>query len=121
MAVEHLEVLKKGLKILQKQVKAKKEKLQAQLAQKKSISSQDERWLDHEANLVDEQRILEALEKASDFEKSLEELDDAQKDVIRKLQEAASDQGKIAGDKQKCTHIICHSGEIYINKSTQRL
>ena len=45
------------------------------------------RWLDHEANLMDEQQILEALEKASDFEKSLEELDDAQKDVIRKLQE----------------------------------
>ena len=83
MAVEHLEVLKKGLKILQKWVKAKKEKLQAQPAQKKSISSQDERWLDHEANLVDKQQILEALENASDYEKILEELDDAQKKITR--------------------------------------
>ena len=45
------------------------------------------RWLDHEANLMDEQQILKALKKTSDFKKHLEELDDAQKDVIRKLQE----------------------------------
>jgi len=49
MALETLEVLKKGLKILQNPVKDKKEKLQAQLAKKVLISSQDENWLDHEA------------------------------------------------------------------------
>ena len=38
-------VLKKGLKILQAQVK---EKLQAQLVERKSISSHDEKWLDNE-------------------------------------------------------------------------
>lgn len=50
-----LEVLRKGLKVLENQVKPRKEALQAQLAGRKSISSQDEQWLDHDANLVDEQ------------------------------------------------------------------
>ena len=61
MPLGPLEVQKKGLKTLQAQVKAKKEKLQAQLHEKKSISSLDEKWLDNEANLVDEQQVLEAL------------------------------------------------------------
>jgi hypothetical protein len=39
MALKPLEVLKKGLKILQNQVKDKKEKPQAQLAEKVLISS----------------------------------------------------------------------------------
>jgi len=43
MPLQSLEVLKKGLKTLQAQVKAKKEKLQAQLHEKKSISSLDKK------------------------------------------------------------------------------
>ncbi|KAF8224524.1 hypothetical protein L208DRAFT_1310769 [Tricholoma matsutake] len=65
MALKPLEVLKKRLKILQAQVKAKKEKLQAQLVKRKSISSHDKKWLDNEANLVDEQQVLDVLEGAS--------------------------------------------------------
>jgi len=42
MALKPLEVPKKGLKILQNWVKDKKEKLQAQLAEKVSILLQDE-------------------------------------------------------------------------------
>jgi len=69
MTLKALEVLKRGLKILQAQVKAKKEKLQAQLHERKSISSHDEKWLDNEANLVDEQQALDALENALDYER----------------------------------------------------
>jgi hypothetical protein len=72
MPLKPLEVRRKGLNVLQNQFKVKKEKLQAQLAEKKSISSQDEKWLDHEANLVDKQQVLEALEKASDYDASIE-------------------------------------------------
>lgn len=82
MPLKPLEVLKKGLKILQDQVKAKKEKLQAQLHVKKSISSLDENWLDNEANLVDEQQVLDTLENASDYERGCERLDETQKGVI---------------------------------------
>ena len=78
MPLKPLEVLKRGLKILQDQVKAKKEKLQAQLHVKKSISSLDENWLDNEANLVDEQQVLDVLENASDYERSCERLDETQ-------------------------------------------
>jgi predicted RNase H-like nuclease (RuvC/YqgF family) len=103
MPLRPLEVLKKGLKTLQAQVKAKKEKLQAQLHQKRSISSLDEEWLDNEANLVDEEQVLEALEKASDYERGLERLDEAQKGVVRRLWELAGDLSKLIGKKQKST------------------
>lgn len=53
MALKPLELLRKGLKTLQNRVKTKKEALEAQLAKKKSISQEDEEWLDNEANLVD--------------------------------------------------------------------
>lgn len=50
-----LEVLKKGLKALRKQVKTRREKLQGLLASKQKIPSQDEDWLDNEGNLVVEE------------------------------------------------------------------
>ena len=103
MPLRPLEVLKKGLKTLQAQVKAKKEKLQAQLHEKKSISSLEEKWLDNEANLVDEERVLEALETASDYERGLERLDEAQKGVVRRLREVAGDLSKVVGKKRKST------------------
>jgi hypothetical protein len=111
MASKPLEVLKKGLKILQNRVKDKKEKLQAQLAEKVSISSQDENWLDHEANLVDEQRVLDTLERASNYERGLERLDDAEKGVVRKLREVAGDLSKLVGNKRKrtCMFVIPES------------
>ncbi|PPQ68099.1 hypothetical protein CVT25_014262 [Psilocybe cyanescens] len=40
----------------------------ARLAKKEAISSSDELWLDNEANIIDKERILEALESASDYE-----------------------------------------------------
>jgi hypothetical protein len=98
---EPLEILKRGLDILQGQFKAKKESLQAQLADKKSISSQEEKWLDYEANLVDEQRVVEALEQASDYERGLEQLDDVQKGLVRRLREAAGDASKEIKEKRK--------------------
>jgi hypothetical protein len=85
MTLKPLEVLKKGLKLLQKQVKTRKDKLQAQLAEKKTISPQDEEWLDQDANLVDEQKLLDDLEKASDYERGLDRLDKGQKTIVRRL------------------------------------
>ena len=92
MASTPLEVLRKGLKVLTDRVKTK-EALEAQLAERKAISSQDdEQRLDHEANLlVDERRVLEALENASDYERDFARLDDEQKGLVKKLREAAGD------------------------------
>ena len=101
MPLRPLEVLKKGLNTPQAQVKDKKEKLQAQLHEKKSTSSLDEKWLDNEANLVDKQQVLEMLEKASNYERGLGRLDETQKDVIRGLWEIVGDLSKVIGKKQK--------------------
>ena len=85
MTLKPLDVLRKGLRILQTQVKVRKKEIQAQLAEKRSISSQEEKWLDNEANLMDEQQVLEALKKASDYERGLSQLDEVKKGVVRKL------------------------------------
>jgi hypothetical protein len=53
MALKPLEILKKGLKTLQKQVQPKKDQLLARLAEKKPISSQDEDWLDQVEAVLD--------------------------------------------------------------------
>ena len=110
MPLTPLEVLKKGLEVLKKQVKARKETLEAQLAARKSISSQDAHWLDHDANLVDEQQALDILEDSSDYERGFERLDEVQKGIVKKLQEAAGDLSKVVGSKQKC---MCDSCNVY--------
>jgi hypothetical protein len=40
---------------------------------------------------MDEEQVLEALENASDYEHGFSRLDGEQKDVVRKLQDAAGD------------------------------
>jgi hypothetical protein len=69
MAVKALNILKKGLNTLEKQVKNHKEGLLAILAEKKTISSEDKAWLNHEVNMVDEQQVIEALKTALDYER----------------------------------------------------
>lgn len=109
MAPKPLDVLRKGLKRLRSDVKAKKDCLLAQLADRRPITSQDEHWLDNDANLVDEERILEALEKASDYERSLERLDDEGKAVVTKLRELAGDLLPKVSKKRKreFNHFAC--------------
>ncbi|KAH0582496.1 hypothetical protein H2248_010439 [Termitomyces sp. 'cryptogamus'] len=105
MGLKSLEILKKGLKTLQNEVKAKKEQHQAQLAAQKPISSEDEAWLDQDGNLVDFVAVVDTLETASDYERGLIELDVQQQGLIRKLREAAGDLAKTVGKKQK--HMAC--------------
>lgn len=100
MALNPLKVLQKGLKVLESQVKTRKEVLQTRLAERKSISPQDEQWLDNDANLVDELQVLEALEDASDYDQGLGRLNDEQKAIVRRLQEAAGDVSKVVGKKR---------------------
>lgn len=91
MALKPLDILRKGLDSLRKKVKARKDYLVAQLADKKSITLSEELWLDNDANLIDEERILEALDKASDYERGVSRLDDKGKNVVTKLRELAGD------------------------------
>ena len=104
-----VDVLRKGLEVLTICTKSRKEALQAQLAEQKSISPEDEQWLDFDANLVDEQHVLETLEDASDYEEGFTRLGDEQKEIVRKLCEAAGDLSKAVGKKQQ------HASSIFSN------
>ena len=94
-----LEVLKKGLAKFTETIKTRKKELTAKLARAKTISSSDEHWLDNDANTVDEQRVLDTLESASDYEQRLEQLDKDGKAVIKKLREWAGDLARVTRNK----------------------
>ena len=106
MSLKPLDSLKKGLAKISKQIKARKDELQAKLLQRENISPADEEWLDHEANMVNEQCILDELEAASDYEQGLEWLGKARKATVTRLRELAGELVKVAGNKWKCTLIF---------------
>ena len=54
MSPKPLDALKKGLAKFSKQIKDRKNELNAKLLRRETISAADEEWLDHEANTVDE-------------------------------------------------------------------
>jgi hypothetical protein len=102
MSRNPLETLKKGSSKFKEKIKLRKDNLQAKLRWKESISSADERWLDNEANTVDEQRVLDALESVSDYENRLQELDDDDRVIVKKLCEWAGDVVvNVTGNKRK--------------------
>ena len=102
MTPKPLDVLKKGLSKITQGFKVRRDELNAKLARKESISSSDEYWLDHhdEANTVDEQRVIDTLEAASDYERGVKRLDGPGKAIVTKLRELAGDLAKVAGKKR---------------------
>ena len=60
-----IDVLKKGLKTLKKHVASRKTQLEADLKAGNIISTEDEEWLDGAENLVDEERVIKALDNES--------------------------------------------------------
>jgi hypothetical protein len=103
MTPQPLDILKKGLNRLEKTVQPRKIKLEALLAEGKTISPADEHWLDHEASTVNERRVIDILEASSDYEMTLVGLDDEKKAVVKKLREYAGDLAKTVGNKRKRT------------------
>jgi hypothetical protein len=80
-----VDILRKGLLNLRKSVEERKTELQSRLADRRSISSEDERWLDGDANLVDEEQALHQLERASDYENSLSKLESPLRNAVDRL------------------------------------
>jgi hypothetical protein len=103
MTLKPLDVLKKGLSKITQGFKVRRDELNAKLACKESISSSDEYWLDHEGNTVDEQRVIDTLEAASDYERGVKRLDGPGKAIVTKLRELAGDLAKVAGQKRTRT------------------
>jgi hypothetical protein len=106
MAQSPLSTLKKGLEELENTVKDRKQKLQACLAEKRSISLTDELWLDNEANMVDEICVIDMLEDASDYERGVERLDDKGKAIVTKLKELAGGVATEALKKRKRMRLV---------------
>ena len=67
-------ILKKGLKKLQDQTWDRKVTLEATLKGHESISEIDEEWLDNAGNLVNEECLVDELDKALDYESALKKL-----------------------------------------------
>ena len=109
MAPKALDILKKGLAKFSKKNKERRDDLNAKLSRKEAISSADEQWLDNEANISDEQRVLDELEAASDYERGLARLDEEGKGIVKALREWAGDLAKAAGNKRKRTNFqVCN-------------
>ncbi|KAG6894045.1 hypothetical protein C0992_007700, partial [Termitomyces sp. T32_za158] len=68
---------------------------------KEDISASDEEWLDKEGNLIDEERVVELLDEASDYERGLEQLDSHQKTIVNKLEELVEETQKVIGPGNK--------------------
>jgi hypothetical protein len=62
------------------------------------LSESDEEWLDGEGNLIDEERVLELLENASNYERGLERLNSKDRGVVQKLQNVGNG---VVGKKRK--------------------
>ena len=106
MAPNPLDVLRMGLKSIQRKVAVKKDHLLAQLADKQTITSSDEYWLDNDANLVDEEQVLDDLENASDYERGVEQLDDKGKAIVTRLRELAGDLLPKVSKKRKSEFLV---------------
>ena len=113
MPPNSLDILRKGLTKLVASVGTRRDALKAILVKSEPISTSDKLWLDNKANTIDEERVVEALESASDYEQGISKLDEAGKAVVHKLRELAGDLAKVTENKWKRTHSVldtstCH-------------
>ena len=78
--------LQKGLQILQNQVQSRKSRIGTDLKANKVLTESDEEWLDGEGNLVDEERVVQDLQSASDYEMGLKRLNTKDQGIVKRLQ-----------------------------------
>jgi hypothetical protein len=96
-----VDVLKKGLSSLRNHIKACKYDILARLQRKERISDEDEHWLDNDANHIEEEAVINALETASDYDHGLERLDSQQRTLVEKLKELGGGIMRVVGNKRK--------------------
>ena len=84
-----LAILKNAFSKLKKSTEKRRKALLALLSKKEKLSDADEKWLDSNGNLVDEQCVIEELDAASDFEQGVQQLSDHGKVAFGQLRQAA--------------------------------
>lgn len=98
MTSKPLDTLKKGLATLQRHISAKRDVITTRLKNLQPISEADETWLDKgEGNTVDEERILDLLERAPDYEQELRQLSSQDKLVLENLRKLAAESTNVTG------------------------
>ena len=99
-----IDILKKGLKALKKGIASRKTRLEADLKAGKTISAEDEEWLDHGAgNLIDEERVVDFLDNESDYERGLERLDVKDRGIVQELISCGGGDKEAPSKKRKRT------------------
>jgi hypothetical protein len=93
-----LELAKNGLANLLSESQSRRNGLLARLAKKEQLNEEDEHWLDHSANFVEETALLDLLQDAQDFEATLLSLNTAQKTMFELLLAAGG-----PGDRERGT------------------
>ena len=101
-----VEILKKGLSKLQNQIHDRKAHLQACLQAGQSISDRDKEWLDHDGNLIDEERLVDDLDNTSDYDQRLKGLSSSEKSIVDKLKSLAKGSEKSSTPSKKCKCIF---------------
>ncbi|KAF8495834.1 hypothetical protein JB92DRAFT_3126391 [Gautieria morchelliformis] len=96
-----IETLKKGLTKLRNQIRDRKTRLLDVLKASQPISDSDQEWLYNAGNLVDEERVVDALDHASDYERGLERLNSHDKSVVEKLNNLARSGEKSCAPSKK--------------------
>ena len=84
-----LNALKKASSKLKKSFEKWRKDLLDRLAKKEQLSDDDENWLDNDGNLVNEQRVIDTLDTASDFKWGSERLSDEEETALQQLRLAA--------------------------------
>ncbi|KAF8432564.1 hypothetical protein L210DRAFT_858906, partial [Boletus edulis BED1] len=89
-----------GLRKLRDQTSAHKSALEAALKACQPISEADEEWLDNAGNLVNEEHVVDQLDRAADFGSALKHLDASDRSIVQELMELAGK--KYAPSTKKC-------------------
>ncbi|KAH0825866.1 hypothetical protein J3R83DRAFT_7789, partial [Lanmaoa asiatica] len=89
------------------QVRERKARLTSILRAGGSILDNDQEWLDGEGNLIDEERVVEVLDDAFDYECGLQRLGPEGKIVVQQLEKlVGGGKSDDPSKKQKCRHIF---------------
>lgn len=114
-----LDVLKNSLAMLQRHVSAKRDVFTTHLKNQQLISEADKAWLDNgEGNLVDEECVVDLLERVPDYKQWLHQLSPQDKLVVEKLQKVTAESTNVTGRKREALALPEMANKV-TNKRTQ--
>jgi hypothetical protein len=106
-----LATLKKGLSVLKDTIKKRRDGLLERLKNNDKLTVDEDTWLDQDANLVEEDAVIDKPENASDYERGFSHLNSKELGLIETLNGLAEglDQkvSAMVGNKRKSAFLCC--------------